>query len=537
MNTPHPDYDDAPTQTTITPAVQVVRPLMQGNPDRSEPLMDPMLYLVVFLGGCLGTGMRYGLSLLIPRPAAETGFFSAFHTATFVANMFACFIFACLTAAMGQAKWIPARRRELANRGIGMGMCGGFSTLSALVIEELLNWRGGNFWGVAFYEVMSFACGLALAYAGTRLGLTLTGPTRARNGRTAAETTGDIPITMEDADAAADAFLAAHPADAVADSGTTGTAASERNATAGVTVGAASAGAAAVKAATFAPPESGPVAEAPTEVFAMTPRRGHGIGGTAPDVNDPADEAGENPAATANPLPALVFPSFGTDDAAGKAEKVEEPGEDAGPVTAEIPEVSETPETGNPNGDGRDTDEDESFGAAPAESTPTGSAQADAGQAHSAQDDEAETARSTRNGHTEAAGSEPVQSTETPVGLSVAGQAAVEETAITDNGGDGDDQPGMGMLGIPAPEEPAGSQPSGEPSSDATTAEAIPGHESEPEPEGEPSQEAKPEPEPAKPEPVIIPHIVGEAGDDAPSFGRIVTAVNERRKEEEEAER
>ena len=117
-----------------------------------------MIYLVVFVGGCVGTGMRYGLSQLIP--AAESGAIAAsFHLATFVANMAACFIYAALTTYMSQASWIRKRIRQLTSRGVGMGMCGGFSTLSAMVIEELTSLRQGYVIGFAIYMLVSFAGG------------------------------------------------------------------------------------------------------------------------------------------------------------------------------------------------------------------------------------------------------------------------------------------------------------------------------------------------------------------------------------------
>lgn len=62
-----------------------------------------MLYLVVFVGGFFGTAIRYGLSLLLPNPAAPSGLLHSFHTATFIANMLACFIFAALSTYMSQA--------------------------------------------------------------------------------------------------------------------------------------------------------------------------------------------------------------------------------------------------------------------------------------------------------------------------------------------------------------------------------------------------------------------------------------------------
>ncbi|MCH9276505.1 CrcB family protein [Bifidobacterium amazonense] len=138
---------------------------------RFNPLADGMIYLVVFLGGFVGTGLRYGLNLALPNPVAASGFFSAFHPSTFIANMCACFIFAALSAYMSQASWIRKRARELTSRGVGMGMCGGFSTLSAMAIEDLTSLQASEVGGFAFYTLLSFACGLFVAWGGTMLAL------------------------------------------------------------------------------------------------------------------------------------------------------------------------------------------------------------------------------------------------------------------------------------------------------------------------------------------------------------------------------
>ena len=55
-----------------------------------------------------------------------------------------------------------------------MGMCGGFSTLSALAIEELTRLHADHIAGAVCYLLISFAGGLLVAYAGARLGLALT---------------------------------------------------------------------------------------------------------------------------------------------------------------------------------------------------------------------------------------------------------------------------------------------------------------------------------------------------------------------------
>ncbi|OZG62812.1 CrcB-like protein [Bifidobacterium lemurum] len=138
---------------------------------RFNPLADGMIYLVVFVGGCVGTAMRYGLGLSMPDAASESGFWSAFHPATFLANMLACFIFALLTSYVSQATWIRKRARQLTSRGVGMGMCGGFSTLSAMAVEGLLALQDGHYMGFAFYWAASFVGGLVVSWIGAVLGL------------------------------------------------------------------------------------------------------------------------------------------------------------------------------------------------------------------------------------------------------------------------------------------------------------------------------------------------------------------------------
>lgn len=147
---------------------------------RFNPLADGMIYLVVFVGGCVGTGMRYGLGLAMPGAFAESGFWSAFHPATFTANMLACFIFALLTSYVSQATWIRKRTRQLTSRGVGMGMCGGFSTLSAMAVEGLLALQDGHYMGFAFYWAASFVGGLVVSWIGAVLGLRMSSRRAAR---------------------------------------------------------------------------------------------------------------------------------------------------------------------------------------------------------------------------------------------------------------------------------------------------------------------------------------------------------------------
>ena len=158
----------APASGPVPPRIPLA-PIKAVHP-RFNPLADVMIYVVVFVGGCIGTGMRYGLGQLIP--AAESGAIaSSFHLATFLANMAACFIYAALTTYVAQASWIRKRIRQLTSRGVGMGMCGGFSTLSAMVIEELTSLQQGHIAGFLIYMLTSFVAGLLVSWFGVRLGL------------------------------------------------------------------------------------------------------------------------------------------------------------------------------------------------------------------------------------------------------------------------------------------------------------------------------------------------------------------------------
>ncbi|RSX55205.1 CrcB protein [Bifidobacterium dolichotidis] len=156
----------APPEVPLAPMKR-----MQG---RFNPLADLPVYLVVFLGGFVGTAMRYGCALWMPKPPATTGLFAAFHPGTFVANMLATFIFATLTAAISQAVWIRKRSRQLISRGFGLGMCGGFSTFSTFMVENMEALRDGAIGSMIFYILCSFVCGLLVAALGSWIGLRIT---------------------------------------------------------------------------------------------------------------------------------------------------------------------------------------------------------------------------------------------------------------------------------------------------------------------------------------------------------------------------
>lgn len=146
---------------------------MNESPAAARPhhLIRIDILCVVFVGGTFGTALRYALSTL---PAfglpGEPG---AFHIGTFIANMLAACAYAGLTAYLSGARWLPAQRKEHVSRGLGMGLCGGLSTMSTLALEEFTSLRDGAVGGTLAYCLLTFACGLLLAWIGVIAGLRL----------------------------------------------------------------------------------------------------------------------------------------------------------------------------------------------------------------------------------------------------------------------------------------------------------------------------------------------------------------------------
>ena len=128
---------------------------------------DMATALVVMLGGALGTGCRYALSLL----PGQTG---PFHPGTLLANLIACAGYALLTAFLaGLPKSTHERRRQLTNKGLGMGLCGGLSTMSTLSLELVQGLSGGQVQATLAYLLVSFAGGLLVSWAMAALGARL----------------------------------------------------------------------------------------------------------------------------------------------------------------------------------------------------------------------------------------------------------------------------------------------------------------------------------------------------------------------------
>lgn len=110
-------------------------------------------WIAVFVGGGLGSLLRWRISLWIPASGN-------FPWATFTANILAS---AVLAAA---AIYFAGKGNQTANQGLLVmtGFCGGFSTFSTFSLETFRLMDSGRFGLAMIYVLASVACCLAAVW-------------------------------------------------------------------------------------------------------------------------------------------------------------------------------------------------------------------------------------------------------------------------------------------------------------------------------------------------------------------------------------
>ena len=125
----------------------------------------PMSFLLVALGGALGSMARLGMSLLLARTIVIVPL------GTFAANLIGCFaagLVVQLLASLGwfsQSEFVSQQNRLF----FAVGFCGSFTTLSALVVEMSNLMQRGEVISAFAYLCATMAGGLACFYAGAAL--------------------------------------------------------------------------------------------------------------------------------------------------------------------------------------------------------------------------------------------------------------------------------------------------------------------------------------------------------------------------------
>ena len=119
-----------------------------------------LAYLAVALGGLVGTGLRLACDLAFPHAGGELP------VETLVVNLVGAFALGWLAGGL----WTRPTTPMWLKAGLGSGLIGSFTTLSA-VMASLITLTGvGQPWLAALYLLASVVGGLGLAAAGLRIG-------------------------------------------------------------------------------------------------------------------------------------------------------------------------------------------------------------------------------------------------------------------------------------------------------------------------------------------------------------------------------
>jgi len=117
--------------------------------------------LAVFLGGGIGSVLRYGIQVYInQRYATET-----FPIHTWIANILGCFFIGIFYVWSSKYNWSTEFRLLLTT-----GLCGGFTTFSTFSNESFALLKNGNYTAFGIYLLLSISIGLFAVFVGGTFG-------------------------------------------------------------------------------------------------------------------------------------------------------------------------------------------------------------------------------------------------------------------------------------------------------------------------------------------------------------------------------
>jgi len=113
--------------------------------------------LIVFIGGGLGTVMRFLIGKLIPYSG------KGFPWNTFCANLLGCLLIGLLT---GYFMRNCSENQSSLILFATIGFCGGFTTFSSFANENLSFIRSGDYAILLSYSLLSISTGILMVYLG-----------------------------------------------------------------------------------------------------------------------------------------------------------------------------------------------------------------------------------------------------------------------------------------------------------------------------------------------------------------------------------
>ncbi len=123
-------------------------------------------YILVMLGGALGTGARFCVSGFIAERGGEF-----FPLGTLIVNISGSFVIGFLAAFTDPegTHLVSPRLRQF----LMIGVCGGYTTFSSFSLQTLDFVRDGDWMKAFLNTTLSFACCLAAVWLGRILAVTL----------------------------------------------------------------------------------------------------------------------------------------------------------------------------------------------------------------------------------------------------------------------------------------------------------------------------------------------------------------------------
>ena len=113
--------------------------------------------LIVFVGGGMGTVMRFLIGKLLPYSG------KGFPWSTFCANLIGCLLIGLLT---GYFLRNSGENQSSMVLFATIGFCGGFTTFSSFAHENLFFIRSGDYSMLLVYSLISFSAGIVMVYLG-----------------------------------------------------------------------------------------------------------------------------------------------------------------------------------------------------------------------------------------------------------------------------------------------------------------------------------------------------------------------------------
>ena len=115
------------------------------------------MMIFIFLGGGLGSVMRYGVQLLMHEKITLYDF----PWSTFTVNIVGSFLIGLFYALSARLEWTAEVRLLLT-----AGLCGGFTTFSTFSNDNLLMLRQSDWLMAMIYIILSVVLGIAACFLG-----------------------------------------------------------------------------------------------------------------------------------------------------------------------------------------------------------------------------------------------------------------------------------------------------------------------------------------------------------------------------------